>query len=100
MALHRKVIAQSLRTLKEIAPVNSGITVALPPDSLSTLLPGLGDASGRMGVDELLTVLKQRMQGTEFYASGNPTLNRLSVQSAVENQVQDIIAAIKGGKTV
>jgi hypothetical protein len=38
-----------------------------------------------------MSLIQQNIRGTEFYASGNPTLNRLAIQS----QVQQIIDNIK-----
>jgi hypothetical protein len=69
--------------------------LSLPATMLATLLPSL--AGGQVKLGEVLTLLKSRMTGTEFYADGNPTLSRLATQTALQTQVQSIIDAIKGG---
>jgi hypothetical protein len=71
--------------------------VALPDAVIAELLPSFNVAAGTVDLTELLGVLRQRMQGTDFYASGNPTLNRVVQDFALLSQVQAYIKAIKAG---
>lgn len=96
-AVQRKAMTQQVDSLAARHPANPGITVALPADVIATLLPSFNAAAGTVDLTELLGVLRKRMQGTDFYASGNPTLNRVVQDSALLSQVQAYIDAIKAG---
>lgn len=90
VAVQRAAMARQVEQL----PLNGAVSVAFPPDRLKALLPSYDPAAGRVNLDDVMNVLEQNMHGHEFFASGNPTLNRMAVQS----QVKDIIAAaLKGG---
>jgi hypothetical protein len=73
-----------------------GMTVALTAANLKKLLPNFAK-TGEVDLTELLDVLKKKLQGTEFYASGNPTLNRVVREAALLSQVQAYIKAITAG---
>jgi hypothetical protein len=96
-AVQRKAMAQQVDSLAARPLANPGITVALPDAVIAELLPSFNAAAGTVDLTELLGVLRIRMQGTDFYASGNPTLNRVVQDSALLSQVQAYINAIKAG---
>lgn len=96
-AVQRKAIAAQVTTLAGKAPNGPGLSLALPSALISSLLPSLDANAGTVNVTEFLGVLRQRMSGTEFYASGNPTLNRVVQDAQLLSQVQALIAAIKAG---
>lgn len=85
---------QSIAAHVEQLPLNGAISVALPATQLKVLLPSYDASTGTVSLDDVMNALEQNARGHEFFANGNPTLNRLAIQS----QVQDIIAsALKGG---
>jgi hypothetical protein len=96
-AVQRKAIVANVATLAAKAPNGPGLGLALPSAQMASLLPSLDAAAGTVDTTELLGVLRQRMPGTELYASGNPTLNRVVQDSQLLSQVQARIAAIKKG---
>jgi hypothetical protein len=93
--VQRKNIVQSLAAAQRAVPVNPGMSLSMPTAMIGNLLPSL--KAGTVKLSEVLTLLKSRMPGTEFYADGNPTVSRLATQSALQTQVQSIIDAIKAG---
>jgi hypothetical protein len=96
-AVQRKAIVANVATLVGKGPNDPGLGLALPSAQLASLLPSLDAAAGTVDTTELVGVLRQRMPGTELYASGNPTLNRVVQDSQLLSQVQARIAAIKKG---
>ena len=92
--VQRRLISNKIDTLKS-SPPNRSMTLALPPGQIEKLLPSFDSKSGRVQLGDVLGAIQQRMSGTEFYARGNPTLNRL----AVEANAQQILKTItKAGK--
>ena len=96
-AVQRKSIATQTVALAANPPPSAGLTLALPPASLAQMLPSLDTNAGTVDLTELLGVLQQNLQGTHFYASGNPTLNRVVQDSSLLSQVQAYIQGIKTG---
>lgn len=96
-ALHRKSMMAQTEARASNPSQNLGITVALTEASLGRLLPSLDTKTGTVKLDELLGALKQNLRGTEFYASGNPTLNLVMQDSELLSQVQAYINAVKAG---
>jgi hypothetical protein len=97
-AVQRKAIVRRLVSMANSSPIAApGLTVALPDKLMQSLLPSLDAAAGVVKVSELLGALRQQMRGTDFYAVGNPTLNRVVQDSALLSQVQAFINAIKAG---
>jgi len=94
--VQRKAMAQHLARLAA-QPQSAGLTVALPVAVMRQLLPSFNVDAGTVNLTELLGVLRQRMQGTDFYASGDPTLTRVVRDSTLLSQVQAYIKAIKTG---
>jgi hypothetical protein len=93
--VQRKNMVQSLAAAQRAVSVNPGMSLSMPTKMIGNLLPSL--AKGAVKLSEVVSLLKSRMPGTEFYADGNPTLSRLATQSQLSTQVQSIIDAIKAG---
>jgi hypothetical protein len=91
MDTHRSVILNNLAQQQGASDTPRAMTIALPAKTLSDLLPKY--ATGQVDLDDVLKLLEQNMTGTEFFANGNPTLNRLAIQA----QVQQIIDDVKRG---
>jgi hypothetical protein len=87
----RRKISQHLDTLKNAVAPTRAMTIALPDATLKELLPSLDTKAGTIDLADVMSLIQKNMGGTEFYANGNPTLNRIAVQA----QVQQIIDNIK-----
>jgi hypothetical protein len=96
-AVQRKSMATQTVALAANPPQSLGLTLALSTADLAQLLPSLDAKAGTVDLTELLGVLQQNLQGAQFYASGNPILNRVVQDSSLLSQVQAYIQAIKGG---
>jgi hypothetical protein len=96
-AMQREVMAAQVKTLAKSPPETPGMSLALPQELIAKLLPSLNEKAGTVATPELLDALRQAMRGTEFYASGNATLNRVVRDARVLSQVQALIASIKRG---
>jgi hypothetical protein len=81
-----------------VAPVNPGMTLAIPTAALATIFRSYDKKAGTINLTELLSVLKQRMSGTEFYAATSPPLVQSATQSQKQAQIQQIIESIKRGQ--
>jgi hypothetical protein len=75
------------------APPNGTMTFALTASTLKSLLPSYDPKKGTVSLDDVIKALESNRHGSEFYSNGNPTLNRLAVQS----RASDIMASILGG---
>jgi hypothetical protein len=93
--VHRKVMTSQLRQLDKTPPATGGLTIALPDASVKKFLPSFNPKSATIQLTDVMNLMAKSMRGTQFYTKGNPTLNRLAVQS----QVQDIMAGITKGGT-
>ncbi len=89
--VQRSNIEQQLNRLNEVNNPNAGMTLAFPPAALKKLLPSFNTKAATIELDDVMQLIARNTKGTEFFAAGNPTLNRLTLQS----QVQQIIASIK-----
>lgn len=87
--VHRDAVTTHLAD----APLNGTMSFALTATALKSLLPSYDPTKGTVSLDDVINALHGNMRGKEFYSNGNPTLNRLAVQS----QAQDIIASIIAG---
>jgi hypothetical protein len=92
--VQRKVITQRVRTLSQAGTSNQAMTIAFPPATIQKLLPSFNARAATVDLNDVMTLIAKNMHGTEFYSSGNPTLNRLALQA----QVRQIIDTIKGVK--
>jgi hypothetical protein len=96
--LHRDLIARQISDWKKVAPVNPGMTLALPTSALSQLFPSYNQKAATIDLTDLLSGLRRRMSGTEFYTAGAPPLIQSAAQSQRQAQVQAIIDSIKKGQ--
>jgi hypothetical protein len=87
----RRIIAQQLDRLSAMETPDGGLTLALPESDVEKLLPSLNAEESTIELGDVLNVIAQYMRGTEFYADGNPVLNRLALRS----RARELIAAIK-----
>ncbi len=91
--VQRQVISKHIDKLKTADGAQRSMTIALPVATIKQLLPSFDTKAGTVDLKDVLSLIQNNMGGTEFYAHGNPTLNRLTVQA----QVQQIIDSIKNG---
>jgi hypothetical protein len=91
--VQRKKITQHLENVSKADRAGQGMTIALPDAMIKKLLPSFNAKAGTIDLGEVITLVQQNMRGTEFYSNGHPTLNRLAIQS----QVQQIINSVKKG---
>ncbi len=72
---------------------NRGMMLALPSATtqIQKLLPSFNAKRATVDLKDLMKLITKNMRGTQFYAHGNPPLNRLALQS----RVQEIMAAVK-----
>jgi len=96
-AVQRKSVTTQISAMAANPPRTLGMTVALTPTSLATLLPSLNANAGTVGLTELLGALQQNLRGKEFYATGNPTVNLVVQNFTLLSQVQAYISALKAG---
>jgi|SRR5579859_2007938 len=89
----RRIISQYTTGLNNGDASTRAMTIALPEATIKQLLPSYDAKAGTIDLGEVMRLIQQNMRGTEFYAKGNPTLNRLAIQS----QVQQIIDTVKQG---
>ncbi len=91
--VHRKIIMQHLQKLSETDTSNGAMTFALPQATIKKLLPSYNPDAATIDLSDVMNLIAKNMRGTEFYSNGNPTLNRLALQS----QVQQIISTVTQG---
>src|SRR5262249_29451507 len=78
----RELITQQLNKLPQTDTQNPGMTLAFPSAKLQEIkksLPGIEKDGGSIQLDDLLKYMQGKMNGTDFYSSGNPVLRRLTV---------------------
>ena len=89
-AVQQQVIQQHVEKLNQQDVPTRSLTVALPPSAIKKLFPSLNQHGGTIDLGEVLTVVEQNTRGTEFYAHGNPTLNRLSIEARVQQMINSV----------
>ena len=94
--VQRQMITKQIERVTNAETPNRGMKLALPKETLRKLLPSFDAEAATIDLDDVLKLIGQKMNGTEFYANGNPTLNRLALQS----RVQEIMASVKQAKGV
>jgi hypothetical protein len=87
----RQKISQHLDLLSKTDAPPRTLAIALPDAAIQQSLPSFDAKAGTIDVRDVISFIQRNMRGTEFYANGNPTLNRLAIQS----QVQQIIDTVK-----
>jgi hypothetical protein len=95
-SVQREVMGRQLQRLSATDAANAGMTLALPWSTVGRLLPSLDEKASTIELSDVLKIVAHHMRGTEFYASGNPALNRLAVQARAWKIVADI--AQQGGR--
>ena len=86
----RRIMTQQLNRLSAMDAPDGGMTLALPESEVEKLLPSLNAKTSTIELSDVLNIIAQHMRGAEFYANGNPVLNRLALRS----RARELIAAI------
>ena len=86
---------EQLARLSAMDAPDGGMTLALPETEVQKLLPSLNAKAATIELSDVLNIIAQHMRGTEFYANGNPVLNRLALRS----RARELITAINQGAT-
>jgi hypothetical protein len=89
-SVQREVIAEQLSRLSAKDTANVGMTLALPRSAVEKLLPSINERTSTLELSDVLQIVTQHLRGTEFYANGNPALNRLALQARAREIVADI----------
>jgi hypothetical protein len=84
-------MTQQLNRLSVMDAPDGGMTLALPESEVEKLLPSLNAKASTIELSDVLNIIAQHMRGTEFYANGNPVLNRLALRS----RAREFIMAMK-----
>jgi len=89
----RTLISRHINVLKNADAPTRTMSLAFPDSLLKQLLPSLNASTGKVNLGEVMSLIQKNMRGTEFYANGDPTLNRLGIQA----QLQEIIDGVTQG---
>jgi hypothetical protein len=97
--VQKKLIKSGLAAAKDLDTENAGMTLSFPRDQLDKINAQLGgelkdDGSGKIDLSKLLSLMKPRMNGAAFYASGNRELKRLTAETQYRAQAQGIVDSI------
>ncbi|HEX3872205.1 MAG TPA: hypothetical protein VHV77_17290 [Pirellulales bacterium] len=98
--VHRELMNRQLRKLPDTDTQNNGVTITFPVAKLEEVkraLPGMDEHGGEVKLDDLLTYLRGRMNGTTFYSRGNPVMKRLTAEMQARSQARAIIERVKNG---
>src|SRR5262249_28062265 len=66
-------------------------------EEIKKALPGMGEHGGEIKLDDLLTYLHGRMNGTTFYSRGNTVIKRLTADMQARSKARTIIERVKNG---
>jgi len=94
------LISRQLRNLPDKDTRNSGVAITFPVAELEKIkkaLPGMSEHGGEVKLDDLLTYLRGRMNGTTFYSCGNLAMKRLTAPMQARSQARAIIERVKNG---
>ncbi len=86
----RRMISRHIENQNNADSAIHGLTIALPDAMLKKLLPSFNAKARTIDLGEVISLIEQNMQGTEFYCSGNPTLNRMAIQSEVQRIIDNV----------
>jgi hypothetical protein len=89
-SVQKRIMREQLSRLKAMDAPDVGMTLALPASEVAKLLPSLNSKAATIELSDVVNVIAQHMRGTEFYANGNPVLNRLALRS----RARELIAVI------
>jgi hypothetical protein len=84
----RKKIEQHLQKLSKADTSNRRMKLALPKETIKKLLPSYNEKTGTIDLNDVMKVITRNMNGTEFFAKGDPTLNRLALQAQAQQILQ------------
>ena len=96
--VQKRLISQQLRKLPDKDTRNRGVTITFPVGKLEQIreaMPGMGERGGEVKLDDLLTYLRGRLNGTSFYSRGNPVMKRLTAELQARSQARAIIERVK-----
>jgi hypothetical protein len=96
----KELISRQLRNLPDTDTRNSGLAITFPVaklEEVKTALPGMSEHGGEVKLDDLLTYLSGRMNGTTFYSRGNLVIKRLTAATQARSQARAIIERVKNG---
>jgi hypothetical protein len=93
--VQRKIIVQHMHQLSKKETTNRGMTLALPETTIKDLLPSFNAKTATIDLNDVMKLIAQNTRGTEFYADGNPTFNRLVLQSRVRKIIATVSQGIK-----
>jgi hypothetical protein len=66
------------------------MTLDIPLDQIKSALPSYDDQARTVELSDVLALVSRKLSGAEFYSVGNPTLNRLALQSRVDQIMQSV----------
>jgi hypothetical protein len=95
-AAHREVMAQALDGLKEQNPARGGLVVALPKSEVPRLLGSLDEQASTVELSDVLAVAARHRTGAEFFAVGNPVINRLALWARARSLVDGAVDLQQG----
>jgi hypothetical protein len=93
--VQREVISHHINQLNNADAPTRAMTIALPDAMLKQLLPSLDAKARTIDLGEVMSLIQKNMNGTEFYANGNPTLKHLDIQSQVQQIIDDVKQSAK-----
>ncbi|MGZ2744461.1 hypothetical protein [Burkholderia stagnalis] len=91
--IQRTLISRHIDILKNADTPTRTMSLAFPDSLLKQLLPSFNASTGTVDLGEVMSLIQKNMRGTEFYANGDPTLNRLAIQA----RLQEIIDGVAQG---
>ncbi len=84
----RKLIEQHLKKLRKMDSPNRGMALSLSRSDMNAFFPSYNEKKRTLELSDVMKLISRNVRGTEFYAKGNPVLNRLALKA----QVQQIMA--------
>ena len=98
LEVQKELISRQLGKLPDTDTRNIGVTITFPVAKLEEIrkaMPGMGEHGGEVKLDDLLTYLRGRMNGTTFYSRGNPVMKRLTAELQARSQARAIMERVK-----
>ncbi len=92
--LQRQLMSDQLDTMAANPGASQGTTIGIPQSSVKSLFPSYDHKTGTVRMADVLSVLRRRMTGTEFYTRGAPPVVQSAQQAQIQAQVQSIIQSI------
>jgi hypothetical protein len=79
-----KSMAEKHRRKNEGGFAVKGIAVALPKASMKKVLPSYSEEKGTVELSDVMDLISKHARGSELYAKGDSTLNRLVLLARIE----------------